>query len=802
MTMLRSLVAAILISTPSICHSAASQHRLCGRIVDPDGEAVGYATIIVQQREVQITGTTSDSDGRFALRLADGSYTLSVRFVGYDEVSREVTIEGEDLDIAEIVLKPQEQSVGEVVVTADRIRRQADRFVVEVEDSDTGKDAAQIVAQSPGVWLSDNGLSINGAAGTKLYVGGREVRLSGEEIVSYLRNMPSEDIARIEVIPTATADYAADARGGIVAITLRRRRDGSVSSSGGYTALVGDMLTSHKPSASVEVGTGRWTFTAAASAALTPQAEIRATEQRSLPADDNPYYDSRSYSAQHDNRYTARIGAFVDIDERHSLGAEAEYLSSRLLSPSSIETAIGYRPTATFVTGEYLSASTGDMLSAAADYSLRIDTIGSRFRLTADYTFRRSVADNTYAATNMAAQPCDTLYANTAHTRYDIVAVDGSLDKRFSDDFTIKAGVRCTRTSLDYTSQWLGNADGAWHAQAAYDADNDYTETVAAAYATASITAGRWSIQAGVRGEYTATIKRGHFDRRYFDLFPNAGTTLAFDNARRWILAANYSRNIERPAFSQLDPTRIQNSEHSYAQGNPDLRPTYIHRISTTLIYRYRFTLTVGGNLHRDLIRELCLIPDDAPSASRIMPVNHHSEDHWFVAVDLPLRIGSRLNLTINAVGVNQRIRLHDSSPVASHNLLFANALLQLSLPAEFRVEASWSYHSRLYSGNSEVAPLDIFNLTVRKHLCHRRLTLHASIYNIFDRTTEYATHPTAYDGRSRVRSGASVRHFRIGISYSFATGKRGSDRRFIRRNEDTRRRLGDTEDKIITKNQ
>lgn len=783
--------------------SVAAQHRIHGRTINSDGNAVGYATVMVRQGEKQITGTASDIEGYFALQLFDGDYTVTARFIGYDDSSREVTVAGEQIDMGDIVLVAWQQSVGEVVVTADGIRREADRFIVEVGAADRGKDGAEVVAQSPGVWLSDNGISINGAAAAKLYVDGREIRLSGEELTAYLRDMRSEEIARIEVIPTAAADYAADTEGGIVAITLRRRRDGGASGSASYTALVGKMLASHRPAASVDVGTGRWTLTAAVAAAPTPRTTMLTEERRQLPAAATPFYDSRSDARQRDDRYTARIGAFVDIDDRHSLGMEAEYGSTRLESPSMIETAIGANLDELFVTGRYDCLSTSDMLSAAANYTLRIDTLGSAFRIIADYTLHRSQADNLYRATTTAGSHIvDTLYDNTALTRYDIFSADASVDKRCGSGIGFKAGVRYTHTSLDDSSLWRGDAGGIWLPQTAYDADNDYTESVAAAYATVSGERGRLSMTAGLRCEYTSTRKRGDFSRNYFDLFPNASLTWAFDHARRWIIAVSYSRNIERPTFARLDPSRIQLSEYSYMQGNADLRPTYVHRINATLIYLYRFTLTAGGNLHRDLIRELCIIPDQAPAASCIMPVNHYSENHWFAALCLPFRIGRIANLTINAVGVNQRIRTYADSAAASHNLLFANATLQLSLPAEFRIEASWNYHSRLYSGNSEAAPQGLWNLSVRKHLCRRRLTLHAGIYNIFDRATTYATHPTTYDGSSRVKSGFSARHFRIGISYSFTSGKATAARRMERGDEDMRRRLGDKKDDTITKNQ
>ena len=61
-----------------------------------------------------------------------------------------------------------------------------------------------------------------------------------------------------------------------------------------------------------------------------------------------------------------------------------------------------------------------------------------------------------------------------------------------------------------------------------------------------------------------------------------------------------------------------------------------INRFSVTLVYNYRYTVTVGGNLHHDLIREFCKQDVANPDVSYITYENHDRENHWFVAVSLP----------------------------------------------------------------------------------------------------------------------------------------------------------------------
>lgn len=68
---------------------------------------------------------------------------------------------GENLDMGDVVLEEQATEIGNVVVSAQMIRREADRFVVDVANSTgaIGKDGVEVLKQSPGVWVDDDGIS-------------------------------------------------------------------------------------------------------------------------------------------------------------------------------------------------------------------------------------------------------------------------------------------------------------------------------------------------------------------------------------------------------------------------------------------------------------------------------------------------------------------------------------------------------------------------------------------------------------------------------------------------------------------
>ena len=165
-----------------------------GRVINSKQEPVGYATVVALADSTQVAGATTDEKGRFSLTLADGDYTLLVDFVGYKSHEQKISIP-RDTNLGDITLAESATDIDEVVVKAQLIRREADRFVVDVANSDMalGKDGEELLRQSPGVWIDDEKISINGASGTKVYINEREVKLSGMQLVNYIKNLRAEN---------------------------------------------------------------------------------------------------------------------------------------------------------------------------------------------------------------------------------------------------------------------------------------------------------------------------------------------------------------------------------------------------------------------------------------------------------------------------------------------------------------------------------------------------------------------------------------------------------------------------------
>ena len=756
----------------------SSAQKISGQTVykahvsDAEGNAVEYATAVLLSGEKQVEGTVANSDGDFSMEAEAGKYRLVVQCLGYEPLRKELILPIKRRD--SLILDLSNHVLREVVVQAKNIERKADRFIMSVMPS-AGKDGTELLSQAPGVWLSDETISINGAQGTKVFVDDREIRLTGEELLAYLRSLKSEDIKRIEVIPIAGVEYEASTKGGVIKISLRRRPDNGMQ---GYVSLgtsLSPSLQGYIPSASVNARVGKWSLNGAVSGTFTPRDKGEMNSNREYGTVGNKFVSQSLYDT--DSKYgNGRVGAIFEIDSLNSVGAEIEYINQASDGTSWSQTDLVKNSYPMKSTGNYRQKDDYNTFSATVNYLREMDDRGSVFKVIADYVSKRSTGDNFHTICyEQSSWSYDTVYRSHAAADYDMATTDISFQKNLREKMSLKIGTKYAYTLMDDHSLYEGvTSSGSWIPNEEYGYTLRYNENIVGAYASFSTEIKNWSFAAGVRAEYSKTSDRSEdFSRDYLDLFPNLSVTYAFDPIKRWMLVGQYARNIERPPFYTLNPNRIQSSDYSYQIGNPYLRPTYINRFSVTLVYNYRYTVTVGGNLHHDLIREFCKQDVANPDVSYITYENHDRENHWFVAVSLPYQPFTWCNLTGNFIGVRQDIRMTELSSFLSHYLGFANAIATFALPAGFTVEARYSGTSRLYSGNSEVAPRHTVGVMARKKLFNDKLLLAVSVDNIFNQANEYASTLDVYRTSSRYENGLTGRVFKVALTWNFNSGKK-----------------------------
>lgn len=173
--------------------------RLKGKVVDENIESIEFANVVAFVNDSVVGGMVTDAEGRFSMIVDDKCNQIRVSFIGYE--SKVIIPQGEDLE--KIVLRQASTTLKEVEVEAPLIRREADRIVVNVAANplSANKDAKELLSTAPGVWATDDALSIYGQGGTSVYIDDRKVNMSGRQLMAYLGSIQSSMISSIEIVP-------------------------------------------------------------------------------------------------------------------------------------------------------------------------------------------------------------------------------------------------------------------------------------------------------------------------------------------------------------------------------------------------------------------------------------------------------------------------------------------------------------------------------------------------------------------------------------------------------------------------
>lgn len=212
---------------------AQNNSSISGVIIDENGEAVFSASVVVDAAKGW--AVTSDFDGNFRIDLPAGKYNVLVRYIGYEENTREVTLKSGENKTLNFSLKQSEQILGLVeVVSATKRGIVAEKEVVTVEtitaeflDNNVITIGSDAVDKVPGVTILDGQVSIRGGSGYAYGTGSRVILVIDEiPLLSPERNevlwdfIPMENVKTIDVVKGASSvQYGSAALNGIVAVT-------------------------------------------------------------------------------------------------------------------------------------------------------------------------------------------------------------------------------------------------------------------------------------------------------------------------------------------------------------------------------------------------------------------------------------------------------------------------------------------------------------------------------------------------------------------------------------------------------
>ena len=587
-----------------------SQNQVRGQIVDKENQPVSFANVVLLNAKDSVSvikGMISEDDGSFLFEeIENRPYVLKISFLGFADYIKRFEVEG-NTNLGKIELQETSNSLDEVTVKArkPKIERKIDRISFNVENSVISSlNTYEILKRTPGVIVSQGELLVKNRPAT-VYINDRKVYLSTAELEQLLSGLSGENVKSVEVITTPPARYEAEGSGAILNIVMSKNPSigykGSVNASNTVAVLP-----------KYSLGTSQYykTNNLNAFASYNFNANnIYKNDESNVTYFEPDGSENSTWLGDFERdtkNYAHSLNTILDftLSEKSSLSLSANLNftpknDSDLNGQTDIYSASGSLDSL-FTTDSRLENEAKNMLFNA-DFSTSLGENGAKLSAQVNYIRYDKDQDQDLNTTYF--------YGNGDEIRNNIImtrAMQNSDIYTGQVDITTNMGSLPVETGIKYAGITSNSALDFYNNTFALQVDElsdalDYDENIYAAYFSTSKELGKWSLKAGLRGEYTdisgISAQNGLVnDQDYFQLFPTFYAMRSIGEESS--ISLEYNRRIERPRFQSLNPFQYYINENNVKEGNPALVPG----IANKVLFNYSYKGALFFDLYWDRV--------------------------------------------------------------------------------------------------------------------------------------------------------------------------------------------------------
>ena len=736
-----------------------------------DGELGGPLEFVTVQVKAKgsdkiVQGSVTGSDGNYTIGgLKKGEYVVTFSYIGYEEVSKNISISSDNqiLSLGELTLAEDANQLGEVEVVAKRpqMRFEIDRKVFDATQdiAAEGGSASDLLSNIPSVEVDNEGsVSLRGNSSVTIWINGKASGLTADNQADILDMMPAGDIKQVEVITNPSARYSPEGTAGIINIILKDDRKpgyyGSVKvgadTDGGYQASGNINYSSSKVDAYANINYLNRVFNGGG------------TKSR-LNTTDNCFLDQTNDSKRQHNNWFGRFGATWHITKSDDLAFNVTGMTgggdnSENIHYNSIDSQKN-----TIYTSDRITNGDSDMKM----YNLELNYVhkfsensnidlmvsNNQWRRDGMNIFRQSTV---YTDPSQIANP---LYQTQENDIKDKTwEVQADYTNKISDMARIEAGYKGTfqRNASPVDTYTGTTAEDIRQDESLYNRFL-YNQDVHALYMTYG---GKWdklSYQAGLRGEYWRVDTRSldfdqefngkaseTFEKDYFKLFPSAFISYALPKNNE--LQVNYTRRLRRPWGGQLNSFRNISDASNISFGNPELTPEYSHSFELNYIKSWEsgHTLSLSGYYRStdDVIQRIRFLntednvmytTSENVAKSQASGLEIVGKDKLFKILDLTTTV----NLYYSKLdGFSYLPQGAETPVIGDTDESFAwnvRMIANLSLPWGVSLQGTGNYNSKQLMAQGHREPNYSVDLGLRKSFLSDKLTLSINARDLLD---------------------------------------------------------------------
>lgn len=486
-------------------------------------------------------------------------------------------------------------TISEVIIQSSRrdLKLNQGNIVMNVSGNKnfkTSTNILEVLRKTPGVTVdSEDGIFIGGRVSPAIFINGKPVVMSTQELQSYLKSLSPEMVESLEVNTNPSSKYDAEFKG-IIDIKLKKNTNlGWIGNYIGNTSInkfnykensLNLSYNTEKISYNLQLGYNNGISTYRYNA-LQRLANTNVMRTQTYQKDDVEIYTVQTgidYKLNDKNRFGVNVRGNFRDSERIRLGS--------LYTVNKDETQLVFNTESKNPINYFQ-----DNYGITADYSFQHKNFKLSFL--GNYLSVKNKQEDDFLNSDKPTSQLLSYWRSNLLNKINIYTGQIDISQKIGEA-TFEAGLKLSDTK---TNNMIRYDTLSTNKQFIFDSTRSnqfsYKEKIFAGYWAYSQKFNKFQINAGLRFENTQSISNAVtidsvVSRNYLKWLPSLSVSYAFNKSSE--VSLSYSRKITRPVFSQLNPFRFYYSPLNYWIGNPYLQPSFTNQIKAA--YRYKNWVT------------------------------------------------------------------------------------------------------------------------------------------------------------------------------------------------------------------
>lgn len=607
-----------------------SQNSISGKIIDKSEEPLPFANIVLYHADTDkvITGAVSDDKGAYSFSdIPNGNYLLEVSVLGFKtQKSNSFGLSDENEYVTfNFTLEEETQTLNEIVVKSNRpiIRQTAEKLIVNLEQSEMiSSNLQDVMKKVPGIIATNGNITYGGQQGITILINGKTTEYM--DISSLLRDLPADNISKIELVQQPGAEFDAEGSGPLINIILKKNvrlgTNGNLKLYTGYDNRpeygISGAMASYKNKLNWELGAGyrksAW------------REDIFITRRIN-----GEIYDQSTISPYKPKTYRFNGGLDYYINEHHAIGLGTRFINTDSDRIASNSTQIIQTGSSEILHTENSSDRNGKTYNLNPYYKFEDEK--NKLIIDFDYVdYNNDNINNLYKVGQSSISYNNQRYFQDG--KYQILTYKGDYKRTLNHDFNWMVGTKYSRVSTDSDLRsFVQNTEGDFILDT--DQSNRFMvdENIVALYLKMVKKWENWSFSGGLRWENsntkgTSTNPNEVRSKDVSKLFPSAGIERKINS--KLGVNLSYSYRVLRPSYNSLNAFVYYYDPYTFEQGNPNLKPEFTNSFQFDLTYDNQPFFSIGYKNTKDALFEMISQNDITAQTSRSV-INLATRENW-----------------------------------------------------------------------------------------------------------------------------------------------------------------------------